>query len=105
MGDPTDTKPDQAAEKPQEKKEKQPKAPKQPKQPKENKPKQSEVAVVGGKKPGAEIIGVTVSKDVNFAQWYQELVIKAELIEYYSEVSMGQSLRICAHGSCFPQSC
>ncbi|KAL1882027.1 hypothetical protein VTK73DRAFT_2741 [Phialemonium thermophilum] len=33
------------------------------------------------------IIGMTASKDTNFSQWYHELVIKAELVEYYSEIS------------------
>jgi prolyl-tRNA synthetase len=33
-----------------------------------------------------QIIGMTVSKEANFSQWYHELVIKAELVEYYSEV-------------------
>ncbi|RYO92176.1 hypothetical protein DL763_004791 [Monosporascus cannonballus] len=45
---------------------------------------------VGGaaKKGGdsKEIIGITVSKETDFPQWYQELVIKAELVEYYSEI-------------------
>ncbi len=51
--------------------------------------KQAAVAVVGGKKGGddsKEIIGITYKKDVNFSLWYQDLVIKAELIEYYNEV-------------------
>ena len=34
-----------------------------------------------------ELIGITVSKETNFSQWYQELVIKAELVEYYTEIS------------------
>lgn len=64
------------------------KKPKQPKQPKPSqKPKEKkDVAVVGGKKQGAEIIGITVTKDANFSQWYQELVTKAEMVEYYNEV-------------------
>ena len=40
------------------------------------------MAAVGGKK-GDTIIGMTVSKQDNFPQWYQEVVLKAELIEYY----------------------
>lgn len=46
------------------------------------------LAVVGGKKAddSKQIIGMTVSKDENFAMWYHDLVIKAELVEYYSEV-------------------
>ncbi len=55
--------------------------------------KQAAVAVVGGKKAGddsKEIIGITHQKDVSFSLWYQDLVIKAELIEYYNEVREGQ---------------
>ncbi|KAK4099698.1 prolyl-tRNA synthetase [Parathielavia hyrcaniae] len=48
--------------------------------------KQSSLPVVGGKKTD-EIIGITVSKTENFPQWYQEVVLKAELIEYYTEIS------------------
>jgi uncharacterized Zn finger protein len=82
----TEAQPEQAVEAQgqQGKKEKKEKQPKQPKP--SQKPKQANVAVVGGKKQGTEIIGVTASKDGNFAQWYQELVIKAELVEYYNEV-------------------
>ncbi|TAQ91669.1 hypothetical protein B7494_g63 [Chlorociboria aeruginascens] len=42
--------------------------------------------VVGGKKAD-DIIGITVSKSENFPLWYQEVVRKAEMIEYYSEIS------------------
>lgn len=48
--------------------------------------KQTSVAVVGGKKAD-DLIGITVSKAENFPQWYQEVVLKAELIEYYTEIS------------------
>ncbi|KAK1836877.1 bifunctional glutamate/proline--tRNA ligase [Podospora conica] len=48
--------------------------------------KQTTVAVVGGKKAD-DLIGITVSKADNFPQWYQEVVLKAELIEYYTEIS------------------
>ncbi|KAL1841330.1 hypothetical protein VTJ49DRAFT_7167 [Mycothermus thermophilus] len=48
--------------------------------------KQQSLPVVGGKKSD-EIIGITVSKAENFSQWYQEVVLKAELIEYYTEIS------------------
>lgn len=44
------------------------------------------VAVVGGKKAD-DIIGITVSKSDHFAQWYQEVVLKAEMIEYYNEIA------------------
>ncbi|KAI0021993.1 prolyl-tRNA synthetase [Xylariomycetidae sp. FL0641] len=45
-----------------------------------------QLPVVGGKKDDNKD-GLTVSKDTNFSQWYQELVTKAELVEYYSEIS------------------
>lgn len=45
-----------------------------------------QVAVVGGKKTD-DIIGITVSKSENFSAWYQEVVLKAEMIEYYNEIS------------------
>ncbi|KAK5654506.1 hypothetical protein OQA88_7135 [Cercophora sp. LCS_1] len=48
--------------------------------------KQASLPVVGGKKTD-DIIGITVKKDENFSQWYQEVVLKAELAEYYTEIS------------------
>ena len=42
--------------------------------------------VVGGKKAD-DIIGITSSKAEAFPQWYQEVVLKAEIIEYYNEIS------------------
>lgn len=48
--------------------------------------KQTKVPVVGGKKTD-DIIGITVSKSENFSAWYQEVVLKAELVEYYQEIS------------------
>ncbi|KAK0119775.1 hypothetical protein ONS95_011209 [Cadophora gregata] len=51
--------------------------------------KQATIAVVGGKKTdaGSDIIGMTVSKSENFSAWYQEVVLKAELVDYYTEIS------------------
>ena len=48
--------------------------------------KQASLPVVGGKKAD-DLIGITVSKADNFPQWYQEVVLKAELVEYYTEIS------------------
>jgi prolyl-tRNA synthetase len=48
--------------------------------------KQAALPVVGGKKTD-DTIGITVSKAGNFPQWYQEVVLKAELVEYYNEIS------------------
>ncbi|PHH64420.1 hypothetical protein CDD81_4641 [Ophiocordyceps australis] len=48
--------------------------------------KATTVPVVGGKKTD-DIIGITVSKNDNFSAWYQEVVLKADLVEYYQEIS------------------
>ncbi|TVY32172.1 putative proline--tRNA ligase [Lachnellula subtilissima] len=48
--------------------------------------KQAALPVVGGKK-SEDIIGMTVTKVDNFSAWYQEVVIKAEMIEYYNEIA------------------
>jgi prolyl-tRNA synthetase len=42
--------------------------------------------IVGGKKTD-DIMGITVKKSENFSAWYQEVVLKAEMIEYYTEIS------------------
>ena len=31
--------------------------------------------------------GITVTKEANFPQWYQEVVTKCELVDYYTEVT------------------
>ncbi|KAI0848900.1 proline-tRNA ligase-like protein [Daldinia vernicosa] len=50
--------------------------------------KQATLPVVGsGGKKVDDIIGITASKADNFAQWYQEVVLKAEMVEYYTEIS------------------
>jgi prolyl-tRNA synthetase len=48
--------------------------------------KQAALPVVGGKKTD-DIIGITISKADNFPLWYQEVVLKAEMVEYYNEIS------------------
>lgn len=48
--------------------------------------KQAAVPIVGGKKTD-DIIGMTVSKTENFPAWYQEVVLKAEMVEYYNEIA------------------
>jgi hypothetical protein len=40
----------------------------------------------GGKQVGANLSGITVTKEANFSQWYAEVVTKCELVEYYTEV-------------------
>ncbi|KAI3337322.1 proline-tRNA ligase-like protein [Xylariaceae sp. AK1471] len=59
--------------------------------------KAGQVPIVGGKKEDSkEIIGMTASKETNFSLWYQELVVKAELVEYYHEISGFYILRPAA---------
>lgn len=41
---------------------------------------------VGSKKTD-DIIGITCSKETDFPSWYQEIVLKSEMIEYYNEIS------------------
>ncbi|TVY47651.1 putative proline--tRNA ligase [Lachnellula occidentalis] len=48
--------------------------------------KQAALPIVGGKK-SEDIIGMTVTKTDNFSAWYQEVVIKSEMIEYYNEIA------------------
>jgi prolyl-tRNA synthetase len=48
--------------------------------------KQAALPVVGGKK-AEDSKGITVSKQENFSAWYQEVVLKAEMVEYYAEIS------------------
>lgn len=52
--------------------------------------KKTTVPVVGGKKAekkADDIIGITVSKAENFPAWYQEVVLKSDMVEYYQEIS------------------
>jgi len=43
---------------------------------------------VGGKKSDdKDLIGITASKAHDFPAWYQEVVLKSEMIEYYTEIS------------------
>ncbi|KAJ6447160.1 prolyl-tRNA synthetase [Purpureocillium lavendulum] len=52
--------------------------------------KKPSLALVGGKKADKktdDIIGITVSKAENFPAWYQEVVLKADMVEYYQEIS------------------
>ncbi|VTT56555.1 unnamed protein product [Fusarium fujikuroi] len=35
----------------------------------------------------AEIIGITATKEDDFLQWYQEVVVKAGMVEYYTEIA------------------
>lgn len=42
---------------------------------------------MGGKKADTDIIGITSKKSENFPDWYQQVVLKAEMIEYYNEIS------------------
>lgn len=53
-------------------------------------PSQSSLAPVsnsksGGKKrsSGAALIGIDVAKDMDFPSWYQQVLLKGEMIDYY----------------------
>lgn len=64
--------------------------------------KNAQVPIHGGAAKGKkgddskELIGITAKKDSDFSQWYQEVVIKAEMIEYYNEISGFYILRPAA---------
>lgn len=49
--------------------------------------KQATLVVGGSSKKTDNLDGITVSKTENFSAWYQEVVLKAEMIEYYNEIS------------------
>ena len=34
-------------------------------------------------KKGKTKLGISISKDVNYSEWYSEVITKAEMIEYY----------------------
>ena len=59
---------------------------KEKKEKKAAKAKNIVVPVANSTKDNVNANGITVSKDANFSQWYQEVVTKGELIEYYKEV-------------------
>lgn len=42
---------------------------------------------VGQAKKSDDIIGMTISKAGDFSAWYQEVVLKAEMVEYYNEIA------------------
>ncbi|KAL2760187.1 hypothetical protein ACRALDRAFT_2024224 [Sodiomyces alcalophilus JCM 7366] len=48
--------------------------------------KKAAIPVVGGKKTD-DIIGITVPKNEDFSAWYQEVVLKSEMVEYYNEIA------------------
>lgn len=58
--------------------------------------KQATLAVGQGKKTD-DIIGIVAKKEEDFPTWYQEVVLKAEMIEYYNEV------RACCILTCVPR--
>lgn len=48
--------------------------------------KQATLPVGEGKKKES-IIGMTFKKEESFSSWYQEVVLKAKMVEYYAEIS------------------
>jgi len=63
------------------------KAEKQAKQAAEKATKAAKQATLPVQSKKQEIIGITVTKADDFPQWYQEVVLKAQMIEYYNEIS------------------
>lgn len=49
--------------------------------------KQAAAPAAGAGKKQEDTLGLTVTKAGNFPQWYQEVVLKSEMIEYYNEIS------------------
>ncbi|KAF2476846.1 prolyl-tRNA synthetase-like protein [Lindgomyces ingoldianus] len=45
------------------------------------------VLPVGHTQKTEDILGITVTKEGDFSSWYQEVVLKSEMIEYYTEIS------------------
>lgn len=41
----------------------------------------------GPSKKTDDIIGITTTKEEDFSSWYQEVVLKSEMIEYYQEIA------------------
>ncbi|CAD6917905.1 unnamed protein product [Tilletia controversa] len=56
---------------------------KEPKQPKQQKPKPAAPAASASKQADAELIGITVHKDKDFPEWYQQVLKKGDMLEYY----------------------
>ncbi|KAK0391343.1 hypothetical protein NLU13_0844 [Sarocladium strictum] len=49
--------------------------------------KNASLPVGQGKKSETDIVGITIPKAENFSAWYQEVVLKAQMVEYYTEIS------------------
>lgn len=49
--------------------------------------KQAAAPAAGAGRKQEDTLGLTVTKTGNFPQWYQEVVLKSEMIEYYTEIS------------------
>eukprot|EP01114_Cavostelium_apophysatum_P005063 TRINITY_DN1565_c0_g1_i1.p1 TRINITY_DN1565_c0_g1~~TRINITY_DN1565_c0_g1_i1.p1 ORF type:complete len:582 (+),score=158.15 TRINITY_DN1565_c0_g1_i1:70-1746(+) len=95
-----DNKETQVQQEKQEVPAKQPRAPREPKQKKEPKeaPKENKQAPKQGQGSGkSALLGITNDKNVNFSEWYSEVIIKAEMIEYY-DISGCYILRPWSYG-------
>ncbi len=62
------------------------KAEKQAKMAAEKAAKAAKAALTTSKKTD-DIIGITTTKEDDFSSWYQEVVLKSEMIEYYQEIA------------------
>lgn len=62
------------------------KAEKQAKMAADKAAKAAKAALTTSKKTD-DIIGITTTKEDDFSSWYQEVVLKSEMIEYYQEIA------------------
>lgn len=49
---------------------------------------------------GAELIGITVPKEADFSGWYQQVLIKGDMLDYY-DISGCYILKAWRSISCF----
>lgn len=63
------------------------KAEKQAKMAAEKAAKAAKAAAQQSNKKTDDIIGITTTKEDDFSSWYQEVVLKSEMIEYYQEIA------------------
>lgn len=57
-------------------------------------------ATVDSKVEGAELIGVTVKKEVDFSNWYQQVLTKGDMLDYY-DISGCYILKVRGGGGFF----
>lgn len=83
MTEASDQMKDLSVSEPAEKKEKDKKDKKEPKEPKQKQKPVQKPKPQQKKKEGAALIGIDVSKSVDLAEWYQQVITKGQMISYY----------------------